>query len=202
MVDVNGLLVERDPRLQSAIFGEADISKLHGEPVTWDHYNEVVNGIYNDDGDPVKHLISSDDLARLHDDGICPQVAGLDGILFSDGLSERALMSHVSMAMGSISVCNNSCAIFEAMPSSIAAAFTTLALVTAGKKVGSRLDSFQKCSAFPMMMLLGHCQSLPSLYDTILILLSQGTLVPMILHSGIGGLSQSSSLTLYLQLRA
>jgi hypothetical protein len=72
-------------------------------------------------------------------------VAGLDGILFSGGLSERALMLHVSMVTGSISVSNNSCAIFEAMPFSIAAAFTTLALVTAEKKVGSRLNSFQKC---------------------------------------------------------
>ena len=34
MVDVNGLLVEQDPRPQSAIFSDADISKLYGKPVT------------------------------------------------------------------------------------------------------------------------------------------------------------------------
>jgi hypothetical protein len=34
MVDVNRLLVERDPRPQSTIFTEADISKLYGKPVT------------------------------------------------------------------------------------------------------------------------------------------------------------------------
>ncbi len=64
MVDVNGLLVEQDSRPQSAIFSETDISKLYGKPVTWDHYNDIVNAIYDDDGNPVEHPISSDDLAR------------------------------------------------------------------------------------------------------------------------------------------
>ncbi len=149
MVDVNELLVERDPCPQSAIFSEADIGKLYGKPVTWDHYNDVVNAICNDNGDPVEHPISSDDLARLHDDGICAQVAGLDGILISGGLSERALISHVSMAMGSISVSNDSCAIFEAMPLSIAAAFTTLASVNAGKRSGVTAEQLSKVFCIP-----------------------------------------------------
>ena len=113
------------------------------------HNNKVVNAIYDDDGNPVEHPISSDDLARLHDDGICAQVAGLDGILFSGGLSERALMLHISMAMGSISVCNDSCALFEAMPLSIAAAFTTLALVTAGKRSGVTAEQLSKVFCIP-----------------------------------------------------
>ena len=194
MVDVNGLLVERDPRPQSAIFSEADINKLYGEPVTWDHYKEVGNAIYDDDGNPVEHPISSDDLARLHDDGIRAQVAGLDGILFSGELSERALMLHVSMAIHVQSLRLCLCLLLQLSQHWLRSLL--------GKEVGSWLNSFRKCSASPMMILLGHCQSPPSLYDSILILLSRGTLVPMIMHSGIGGSSQSSSLTLYLQLMA
>ena len=117
--------------------------------MTWDHYNDVVNAVYVDDGNPVEHPISSDDLARLHDDGICAQVAGLDGILFSGGLSERALMLHVSMAIGSIFLSNDSCAIFEAMPLSIAAAFTTLASVTAGKRSGVTAEQLSKVFCIP-----------------------------------------------------
>jgi hypothetical protein len=63
IVDVNGLLVEQDPRPQSAIFTEADIGKLYGKPVTWDHYNDVVNAIADDDCDPVECQISFDNLA-------------------------------------------------------------------------------------------------------------------------------------------
>ena len=113
------------------------------------HNNKVVNAIYDDDGNPVEHPISSDDLARLNDDGICAQVAGLDGILFSGGLSERALMLHVSMAIGSIFLSNDSCAIFEAMPLSIAAAFTTLASVTAGKRSGVTAEQLSKVFCIP-----------------------------------------------------
>jgi hypothetical protein len=51
------------------IFTDADISKLYGEPVTWQCYEDVVNAIADDD--PVKsHHLTSDDLERFTNDGI------------------------------------------------------------------------------------------------------------------------------------
>jgi hypothetical protein len=114
MVDVKGSLVEQDPCPQSNIFTEADISKLYGKPVTWQCYEDIVKNIADDDSIKIHHL-TSDDLERFYGDGICAQLANLDGMIFSGGLSERAHLSHVSMAMGSMSVCNDSCEIFKAM---------------------------------------------------------------------------------------
>jgi hypothetical protein len=82
MVDVNGLLVERDPCPQSNIFNEADISKLYDKPVTWQCYEDIVNNIADDDPIEIHHL-TSDDLERFYGDGICAQLASLDGIIFS-----------------------------------------------------------------------------------------------------------------------
>jgi hypothetical protein len=148
MVDVNGLLVERDPHPQSNIFNETDISKLYGKPVTCQCYEDIVNKIADDD--PIKiHHLTSDDLERFYGDGIRAQLASLDGIIFSGGLSERAHLLHVSMAIGSMSVCNDWCEIFEAMSSSIATAFATLVSVTAGKSNGVTAEQLSKVFCIP-----------------------------------------------------
>jgi hypothetical protein len=69
MVDVYGLLVEQDSHPQSNIFNEMDISKLYGEPVTWQCFEDIVNNIADDDPIEIHHL-TSDDLERFYGDGI------------------------------------------------------------------------------------------------------------------------------------
>jgi hypothetical protein len=58
-------------------------------------------------------------------------------------------MLNVSMAMGSISVCNELCEFFEAMTLSIATAFTTLASVTVGKSSGVMAEQLLKVLCIP-----------------------------------------------------
>jgi hypothetical protein len=107
----------------------------------------VVNAIV--DEDHVECHLSCDDLVRLHNDGIQIQPVGLDAILFSGGLSERAHMLRVSMAMGSVSVCNDLCENFEAMTLSIATVFATLASVTAGKRNWVSAEQLSKVFCIP-----------------------------------------------------
>jgi hypothetical protein len=115
--------------------------------VTWQCYEDVVNAIADDD--PVGSHLTSDDLAQLNNDGICAQLAGLDGILFSGRLSECAHMSHVSMVMGSVSICNDPCAVFEAMLLLIATAFARLVSVTARKSSGVMAEQLLKVFCIP-----------------------------------------------------
>ncbi len=75
--------------------------------MTWQYYNDLVNAIADDD--PVEWDLSCNNLAQLHNDDIRAQLGGLDALLFSGGLSKHANMLNVSMAMGSISVCNELC---------------------------------------------------------------------------------------------
>jgi hypothetical protein len=82
MVDVNGLLIERDPRPQSYIFTEADISKLYGESVTWKCYDDIVNKLADEDRIEIHHL-TSDEVDRFYGDGIRAQLASLDVMIFS-----------------------------------------------------------------------------------------------------------------------
>jgi hypothetical protein len=159
MVDVNGSLVEQDPRPQSNIFNEVDISKLYIEPVTWHCYEDIVNNIADDDPIEIHHL-TSDDLESFYGDGICAQLESLDGIIFFGGFSERAHLSHVSMAMGSVSVCSDLCKIFEAMSSSIATAFATLASVTAGKSNWVTAEQLSK------VFCISHDDAVPTLSAT------------------------------------
>jgi hypothetical protein len=101
------------------------------------------------DEDPIEiHHLTSDEVVRFYGDGIRAQLA--DVMIFSRGLSERAHLSHVSMAMGSVSVCNDSCEIFEAiMTSSVAPPFATLASVTAGKMKGVTAEQLSKVFCIP-----------------------------------------------------
>ena len=141
MIDANGLIVEHDTRLPRVLFTEADLCKLYGEPVAWDEFNDAVNTVItSQDYDPGCPL-TEDEATKLNHDGIRAGLASIDisyePRLFAAAIAERAHMSHVSMAAGSVSIDDSACDIFEAnLSAQLKSAFATIAAVSAGRSKG------------------------------------------------------------------
>jgi hypothetical protein len=118
MIDANGLIVEHDTQLPRVLFTEADLCKLYGEPVAWDEFNDAVDTVItSQDCDPGCPL-TDDEAIKLNRDGIRARLASINTSyeprLFAAAIAERAHMSHVSMAAGSVSLDDSACDIFEA----------------------------------------------------------------------------------------
>jgi len=106
MIDANGLVVEHDTRLPQVLFTEADLCKLYGEPVAWDEFNYAVDTVItSQDYDPGCPLTDYE-VIKLNHDGICARLASTnisyEPRLDAAAIAERAHMSHVSMAAGSV----------------------------------------------------------------------------------------------------
>ena len=92
-------------------------------------------------GDYIKH------------DGICARLASINTSyeprLFAAAIAERAHMSHVSMAAGSVSIDDSACEIFEASFSAeLDTAFAMIAAVSAGRSKGGRCCCSQDAILF------------------------------------------------------
>ena len=112
MVNHYGVLVERTSREDSMIFGSADVSATDVSTMTWDRFDEMASYVALDD--PVYgYAFDKDELSRLASDGIRLQLASLDVGIFANGIMERTHISHASMAMGSVSIVDDACEIFE-----------------------------------------------------------------------------------------
>ena len=130
-IDHYGILVVQTARPSSLMFEHVDVGKLDASPMTWDRFDEVVSHVAYDD--PVYgYTFDADEFTRLNLDGIRVQLASLDVGIFANGVMERAQISHASMAMGSVSVNDDACQIFEKCESTLQDAFASLAAVTAG----------------------------------------------------------------------
>ena len=85
-------------------------------------------------------MVDDDEVTMLLSDGIHAQVTQLDGslepLLFLAMLNENAQMSMVVMAMGSMTIGDSGCEIFEAVTNPHAES-TSVSMVTAGKPGGS-----------------------------------------------------------------
>ncbi len=152
MIDANGLIVEHDTRLPQNLFTEADLSKLYGKPVVWDEFNDAVNKVSMAQDDVPGCPLTTDEAFNLRHDGIRAGLVNLnisyEPALFAAAISERAHMSHVAMTVGSVSIDNLACEIFEAkLPPHLEPAFATVAAVSAGR-------AHLKSGAFHMMKLL------------------------------------------------
>ncbi len=88
----------------------------------------------------------------------------MDVGIFANGIMDWAHISHALMAMGSVSIDESPCKIFEGLESTLCEAFTftSLAAVTAGCSGELVLSIFPRNFAFPTMMLQGRCQLLPN----------------------------------------
>jgi hypothetical protein len=125
-----------------------DVGELYGSPVSWDCFDEVASHVAYDD--PVYgYAFDADEVAWIDLDGIQAQLALLDISIFAMGLMERAHISHASMAMGSVSINDSPCEIFEGFDSTLCDTFVTLAAVMTGHSGGVRAEHLSKIFCIP-----------------------------------------------------
>ena len=97
---------------------EAEVSKLYAEPCMWDYFQQLVDDQLNDACNLTTPL-SDDDVAMMAIDGIRAQVASISSVLeqsvFSTTMNDHALISKLSMAVGSTTIDDTACEEFEAM---------------------------------------------------------------------------------------
>ena len=97
---------------------EVEVSKLYAEPCMWDYFQQLVDDQLNDACDLTTPL-SDDDVAMMAIDGIRAQVASISSVLeqsvFSTTMNDQALISKLAMAVGSTTIDDTACEVFEAM---------------------------------------------------------------------------------------
>ena len=140
MMDSSGEIVGRRKRNRN-LFEEADIKELYAEPCMWDSFDQLINNQLNEVYD-LSNPLSDDDEAMLTCDGICAQIASLNTVfepsIFSAMLNDQALISRVSMAMGSMTVDDAACDVFEAR------VFSSVSAIAAGQSKGVTADHLVK----------------------------------------------------------
>lgn len=97
---------------------EVEVSKLYAEPCMWDYFQQLVDDQLNDACDLTTPL-SDDDVAMMAIDGIRAQVASISSVLeqsvFSTTMNDQAMISKLAMAVGSTTIDDTACEVFEAM---------------------------------------------------------------------------------------
>jgi hypothetical protein len=142
MLDSNGLIVEHHTRPPQVLFTEADLCKLYGEPVTWDKFNDAIDQVCASKDEFLGCPLTDDEVVKLNHDGICAELAIIDisykPRIFAAAISEWAHMSHVSMALRSVSIDATACDIFmENASAMLTTAFATIAAVSVGRSKGN-----------------------------------------------------------------
>lgn len=119
MMDSNGDIVG-SRKCDRTMFEEveAEVSKLYAEPCMWDYFQQLVDDQLNDACDLTTPL-SDDDVAMMAIDGIRAQVASISSVLeqsvFSTTMNDQAMISKLAMAVGSTTIDDTACEVFEAM---------------------------------------------------------------------------------------
>jgi hypothetical protein len=90
--------------------------------------------------------LTKDEVVKLNQDGICAKLASIDisyePKMFATAATEGAHMSHVSMALGSVSIDDSDCELFIAnTPAMLATVFAMIAAVTVGRSKGLMLST-------------------------------------------------------------
>jgi hypothetical protein len=98
--------------------------------------------------------LTNDEVVKLNHDGICAELASIDisyePRMFAAAISEHAHMSHVSMALGSVSIDDTACDIFmENASALLTTAFATIAAVSAGRSMGVNIEHLAKVWCIP-----------------------------------------------------
>ncbi len=154
MLDSKGLIVEREERPPKHIFSEGDIGMLYSELATWDEFNDTVDKVMADNDPFLGCPLTDDEQVKLNQDGIHAQLSSIDishePLIFLAAMSERAHMSHASMAMGRVSIDDSACDLFEAnLSNMLTMAFATIAAVLAGKSKGISAEHLSKVWIIP-----------------------------------------------------
>jgi hypothetical protein len=98
--------------------------------------------------------LTNDEVAKLNHDGICAKLASINisykPRMFAAAISECAHTSHVSMALGSVSINDTACGIFMENASAIlTTAFATIAAVSVGRSKGVNAEHLAKVWCLP-----------------------------------------------------
>jgi hypothetical protein len=113
MMDSNGDIVGLR-KCDRTMFEEVEVSKLHAEPCMWDYFKQLVDDQLNDACDLTTPLF--DDYMAI--DGIWAQVASISSVLepsvFFTTMNDHALISKLYMAVGSTTIDDTTCQVFEA----------------------------------------------------------------------------------------
>ena len=147
MMDSNGDIVG-SRKCDRTMFEEveAEVSKLYAEPCMWDYFQQLVDDQLNDACDLTTPL-SDDDVAIMAIDGIRVQVASISSVLeqsvFSTTINDHALISKLSMAVGSTTIDNVACEVFEAR------LHTSASAISAGQSQGVTADHILKIWKIP-----------------------------------------------------
>jgi hypothetical protein len=145
MMDSSGEIVGRRKRNRN-LFEEADIKELYAEPCTWDSFEQLIDDQLSEVYD-LSNPLSEDEEVMLTCDGICAQIASLNTVfepsIFSAVLIDQALISRVSMAMGSMTAEDAACEIFEAR------VFSSVSAIAAGRSKGVTADHLVKIWCIP-----------------------------------------------------
>ena len=89
---------------------------VYAKPGTWDSFEQLVDQEYG--ADDLSYPFLDDDEAILSCDGVCVHLASLttvyESLIFLAVLDDQAFISRVAMAVGSTTVNDAACDVFEA----------------------------------------------------------------------------------------
>jgi len=112
----------------------------------WDSLEELIDDQLSDVYDLSDPLLDDDEV-MLTCDGICAQIVSLNTVfepsIFSAVLIDQALISKVSMAMGSMTVDDAACRVFEAR------VFSSVSAIAAGWSKGVTAEHLMKIWRIP-----------------------------------------------------
>jgi hypothetical protein len=158
MLDNSGQLVDCD-WTNLTIFGTADISGMQSEAYTWDLFDGKVDAIAldNEDWYLVGAPLDDDDEIRLTQDRIRAELANLSIVfepaLFSAAISNQAIISHISMSLGSTTADDSACEVFTSKCSinDLTSSLTlpVIASISAGRSQGVMPEHLSKIWRIP-----------------------------------------------------
>ncbi len=148
MVDADGAIVQRVPCPTHHLLTAADLSEMYADnPVSWDAILAQVDACLEDDNDTEIGELTDVDIAHFLAEELQSQRAHdrvLDPDTFSQELYTIAMASVKEMALGSVTVGNLGCELFDAPDGD-----SFISAVTAGKPGGVSAERLAKLFSIP-----------------------------------------------------
>ena len=140
MLDSGGDIIAREERPRTELIADADVSDLYVKPLPWTRYHELVDMQLSisclSSGVP----FHDDEASKINSDPIRAHISEVHGMFEPEVLvatmDDSVQRSKVAMAMGSMTVNNMGCELFEAVEAAVADAIATISAVTAGNTTG------------------------------------------------------------------
>ena len=153
MIDNCGDIVDWSTT-RKILFDEADIATMYVEPSTWGAYEEAVEATMKHDDYQFSQRpwLDDDDEDRLYHDGIRAQLAGLvanEPTLFEASITNRATISHLSMALGSTTIDDSACEVFESRAYNELLSMADVSAISAGRSQGVTPEHIAKIWRIP-----------------------------------------------------